>query len=279
MTSRTPVPSTAAALRDLAARGEWTGPTAGILDGYQQANLVVVPHDLAFDFLLYCVRNPAPCPVLAVTEPGDPVVRLGDTVADLRTDLPRYRVWRRGQLVDEPHDITPYWREDAVGFLLGCSHTFEGPLRRAGVPVRYAASSAAPAVYVTDVPTQPAGRLSGPLVVSMRAVPGPLVARAVEVTSRYPTGHGAPVHIGDPAELGITDLGRPDFGPPPVIEPGDTPVFWACGVTPQLVLPSAAADYSMTHYPGHMLVFDHSIDVPQDCVTHFISQHRGQNRR
>lgn len=255
------VPSTPAALRALAADGRWTGPTAGLLDGYQQANLVIVPQDLAFDFLLYCTRNPKPCPVIAVTEPGDPTVRLGETVADLRTDLPRYRVWRDGEPADEPHDITAYWREDAVGFLLGCSHTFEGPLRAAGVPVRYAEESAAPPVYVTNVPTRPAGRLAGPLVVSMRAIPARLVPRAVEITSRYPAGHGAPVHIGDPAALGITDLARPDFGPSPVVEPGDVPVFWACGVTPQLVLPSVKAEYVITHYPGHMFVFDHTVDA------------------
>ncbi|CAL9486268.1 Putative hydro-lyase [Streptomyces sp. enrichment culture] len=257
-------PDTPRALRELAAAGRWTGPTAGILDGHQQANLVVVPRELAYDVLLYCVRNPKPCPVIAVTEPGDPVVRIGTTVADLRTDLPRYRLWRHGEPAGEPHDITPYWREDSVGFLLGCSHTFEGPLRRAGVPVRYAPGSAAPPVYVTDVPTRPAGRLSGPLVVSMRAVPAALVARAVEITARYPTGHGAPVHIGDPADLGITDLSRPDFGPPPVIEDGDVPVFWACGVTPQLALPAAAPEYAITHAPGHMLVLDHLVDAPPE---------------
>jgi uncharacterized protein YcsI (UPF0317 family) len=253
-------PSTPAELRGLAARGRWRGPTAGILEGYQQANLAVVPKDLAFDFLLFCTRNPKPCPVIAVTEPGDPVVRLGGTETDLRTDLPRYRVWQHGELVDEPYEATAYWREDSVGFLLGCSHTFEGPLRRAGVPVRYAQQSAAPPVYVTNSRTRPAGRLSGPLVVSMRAVPGSLVPRTVEITARYPTGHGAPVHIGDPSALGIRDLARPDFGPEPRIEPGDVPLFWACGVTPQLALPAARAAYTITHYPGHMLVFDHTVD-------------------
>lgn len=222
---------------------------------------MIVPRDLAFDFLLYCTRNPKPCPVIAVTEPGDPVVRLGGTEADLRTELPRYRVWQHGELVDEPYDVTAYWRADAVGFLLGCSHTFEGPLRRAGVPVRHAGHTAAPAVYVTNVPTRQAGLLSGPLVVSARAIPGSLVARAVEVTARYPTGHGAPVHIGNPAALGIRDLARPDFGPPLPMEPGDVPVFWACGVTPQFALPMANATYTITHYPGHMLVLDHTVDT------------------
>lgn len=253
-------PTSPQELRQLIAAGSWTGPTAGVLDGYQQANLAVVPRDLAFDFLLYCNRNPKPCPVIAVTDPGDPVIRLGRTEADLRTTLPRYRVWQRGELVAEPTEITAYWRDDSVGFLLGCSHTWEGPLRTAGVPVPHAADSMAPPVYVTDRPTHPAGHLSGALVVSMRALPSHLVARAVEVTSRYPTGHGAPVHIGDPASLGIADLSTPDFGPPPRLEPDTVPMFWACGVTPQLVLPNSGAEYVITHYAGHMFIFDHHVD-------------------
>jgi uncharacterized protein YcsI (UPF0317 family) len=252
---------TPAELRRLIAEGRWTTPTAGFLDGYQQANLAIVPHDLAFDFLLFCTRNAKYCPVIAVTEPGDPVVRLGSTEADLRTTVPRYRVWERGELVAEPTDITEFWHNDSVGFLLGCSHTWEGPLRNAGVPVRYAEESMAPAVYVTDRPASPAGRLSGPLVVSMRAIPGHQVARAVELTARYPTGHGSPVHVGDPRVLGISDLATPDFGPAPVVEPGDAPVFWACGVTPQLALPGSGAEYAITHYPGHMFVFDHLVDA------------------
>jgi uncharacterized protein YcsI (UPF0317 family) len=253
--------SSPAELRRLISDGTWTGPTAGILDGYQQANLAIVPRELAFDFLLFCTRNPKPCPVITVTEPGDPVVRYGSTEADLRTSLPRYRVWRGGQLVAEPTDITAFWRADSVGFLLGCSHTWEGPLAEAGVPVARAEESASPPVYVTDRPTRAAGRLSGPLVVSMRAIPGHLVARTVEITSRYPTGHGAPVHVGDPAALGIADLDTPDFGPTPVVEPGTVPMFWACGVTPQLVLPDSGAEYVITHYAGHMFVFDHHVNA------------------
>lgn len=223
-----------------------------MLDDYQQANLAVVPADFAYDFLLFCTRNPKSCPVLAVTEPGDPFV--GNI--DLRSMLPRYRVWERGELVDEPTDLSTRWPADAVGFLLGCSHTFDAPLRRAGIPV----ATTAPAVYVTDRQCRPAGRLGGPLVVSMRPVAAAKVARAVEVTARYPTGHGAPVHIGDPARLGIADLGRPDFGVLPPVEEGDVPVFWACGVTPQLALPGLRAPYVFTHYPGHMLIMDERVD-------------------
>ncbi|WP_031464475.1 putative hydro-lyase [Sciscionella sediminilitoris] len=248
-------------LRADIAAGRMTGPTAGLLDGHQQANLAIVPRELAFEFLLFCTRNSRYCPVIAVTEPGDPILRFGATEADLRSTLPRYRVWRAGELVEEPTDITEYWRADSVGFLLGCSHTWEGPLRRAGIPIRYAPDTMAPPVYVTTRAAHPAERLSGPLVVSMRALPAEHVARAVEITARYPTGHGAPVHIGAPEALGITDLHAPDFGPSPVIEPGDVPVFWACGVTPQLALPNADAAYAITHYPGHMFVFDHLVDA------------------
>ncbi|MBN9790656.1 MULTISPECIES: D-glutamate cyclase family protein [unclassified Pseudonocardia] len=261
MTAATTAPTTPAELRALAAAGRWTGPTAGLFGGYQQANLVVVPQAAAYDFLLFCVRNPTPCPLLGVGDTGDPVVTVGDTRVDVRTDFPRYRTWHHGVDDGGPTDLRDRWREDSVAFLLGCSHTFEEPLERAGVPVRRNPESAAPAVYVTTRPTVPAGRVHGPLVVSMRAVPAALVDRAREVTARYPTGHGAPVHVGDPAALGIADLAAPDFGPAPVVEDGDVPVFWGCGVTPQLALPGSGAEYVFTHAAGHMVVLDHSVDA------------------
>ncbi|GGK05497.1 putative hydro-lyase [Pseudomonas matsuisoli] len=251
-----PLPSTPRELRELIAKGEWTTPTSGVLDDYQQANLAVVPRAHAYDFLLFCTRNPKSCPVIAVTEPGSPFIEGKEGQIDLRTMLPRYRVWAHGALVDEPTDLTRHWRDDAVGFLLGCSHTFDAPLRRAGIPV----SGAAPAVYRTSRRCRDAAGLSGPLVVSMRPVPTDKVALAVEVTSRYPTGHGAPVHIGDPAKLGITDLSKPDFGVVPPMDEDSVPVFWACGVTPQLVLPELGAPYVFSHYPGHMLVLDQRVD-------------------
>ncbi|PVZ12486.1 MULTISPECIES: D-glutamate cyclase family protein [unclassified Pseudomonas] len=245
-------PTSPAQLRQWIAQGQWPGPTSGVLDDYQQANLAVVPADYAYDFLLFCTRNPKSCPVIAVTEPGNPFVG----GIDLRCMLARYRVWEYGELVEEPCDLLQRWPGDAVAFLLGCSHTFDAPLRRAGIPV----AATAPAVYVTDRLCEPAGRLSGPLVVSMRPVAAAKVARAVEVTARYPTGHGAPVHIGDPAQLGIADLAKPDFGVLPPMAPGAVPVFWACGVTPQLVLPKLKAPYVFTHYAGHMLVMDERVD-------------------
>ncbi|MDQ7915700.1 DUF1445 domain-containing protein [Pseudomonas sp. 102515] len=239
-------------LRSRIARGEWITPTAGVLDDYQQANLVIVPQAHAYALLLFCLRNPRACPILAVGDAGDPWVPLPGAAIDIRTMLPRYRVWQQGRLVAEPTDIEAYWRDDAVAILLGCSHTFDAPLRRAGVPV----SPEAPPVYTTNRPNIAAGPLAGTLAVSMRPVPRELVSQAVLVTARYPSGHGAPVHIGDPLALGIGDLQSPDFGVVPPLGEDDVPVFWACGVTPQQVLPQLGAVYCIAHYPGHMLVLD-----------------------
>ncbi|BCW40267.1 DUF1445 domain-containing protein [Arthrobacter sp. StoSoilB3] len=250
-----------AQLRDEIRAANWTGPTAGMLRGYQQANFVAVPEAHAFDFLLFCVRNPQVCPVIAVTAHGDPWVNLDSGTADVRTDIPRYRVWKSGELVEEPVEVSKYWTGDMVGFLLGCSHTFEGPLADAGYTVRQHASPAPP-VYITNRQTVSAGKIHGPLAVSMRSFPAGQVAGIVKLTARYPTGHGSPIHIGDPAGLGITDLLTPDFGPTPEIPDGEVPMFWACGVTPQLVLPRLGMHTLITHYPGHMFVFDNK-PVPE----------------
>lgn len=268
MTSTRKHVSTPAELRALIAAEEWTTTTAGLLSGRQQANLAIVPHAQAFEFLLYCVRNPKACPIISVLEPGNPEIVLGSTRADVRNALPRYRVWENGQLVAEPHDIEQYWRDDAVAFLLGCSHTFEGPLEQAGLDFRRNPESAAPPAYITNIPTVPVGSMGGPLVVSMRAFPAADVPRVVEVTSRYPKGHGSPIHIGDPTAIGIADVLVPDFGPAPTVAEGEVPVFWACGVTPQMVLPKLDSAYVISHYPGHMFVFDHHVDEePQQVHT------------
>ena len=248
-----------AELRALIRSGAWTRPTAGLFPGVQQANFVGLPRADAYDFLLFCVRNPKVCPILRVTEPGDPIVPLESGDADLRSDIARYRVWRRGKLIDEPVDVSEYWEDDLVGFLLGCSHTFEGPLMEAGLPLQVSEESPAPPVYLTDRATVSAGRVAGPLVVSMRAFPADTVDEVAALTARYPTGHGAPVHIGDPAVLGISDLSRPDFGPRPTLRDGEVPMFWACGVTPQLVLPQLRSRTLITHAAGHMFVFDHRV--------------------
>lgn len=254
---RTPEPATPRELRRLIARQRWTAPTAGILDDYQQANLVVVPDSAASDFTAYCRANPKVCPLLARTQPGDPHLTYRDCTVDVRTMLPRYRVWERGRLVAEPTTIIEHWREDAVAFALGCSHTFDAPLRRAGIPI----SRQAPPVYITSRPTNAAGIFSGPLAVSMRPVPTPLIGTAINLTARYPSGHGAPIHVGDPRSLGITDMSAPDFGVHSGVPEHCTPVFWACGVTPQLAMSSAELSHAITHYPGHMLVFDNLVDA------------------
>lgn len=230
-------------------------PTAGWAPGFAQANLIVVPQDAAAEFEIFARGNPRPCPLLDVTEPGAPVTRLAPG-ADLRTDLPAYRVWEHGQCAAEPGDITRYWRDDLVAFLTGCSFTFERALLAAGVPVRHVEQRANVPMYITGRPCRPAGRFAGPLVVSMRPVPAGLVGTAAEVTARYPAAHGAPVHTGDPAALGITDLSRPDFGDPVTLRPGDIPVFWACGVTQQAALCAARIPFAITHAPGHMLITD-----------------------
>lgn len=229
-------------------------PTSGWCAGWTQANLIALPADLAFDFLLFAQRNPSPCPVLDVFEPGEVSGALLD--GDIRTDVPAYRVYERGRLVEEPTDVTHWWREDLVTFLIGCSFTFEHPLQRAGVPVRHLDAGRNVPMYVTSTPCRATQRLAGPLVVSMRPLPAAQVADAVRITARYPGVHGAPVHVGDPAALGIADLDTPDFGDPPDLRPGDLPVFWACGVTPQAMVMATRPELAICHAPGHMLITD-----------------------
>jgi uncharacterized protein YcsI (UPF0317 family) len=237
-------------------RCEITGPTCGLAPGFLQANLVIVPRSLAFDFLLFCQRNPKPCPLLEVTDPGSPEPRELAPAADLRTDLPRYRVYQQGILVDEPTDIRRWWRDDLVAFLLGCSFSFEEAMQRAGLPVRHIDEGRNVPMYRTNIPTKPAGIFRGPTVVSMRPLTPLHAIRAVEITSRFTKAHGAPIHIGDPAAIGISDVNRPDFGDAVTINPGEVPVFWACGVTPQAVLMEVKPELAITHSPGCMFVSD-----------------------
>ena len=246
----------------LAARaGTLAGPTAGLAPGFVQGNVVIVPNDAAADFARFCERNPKPCPVIGVTEPGMPNVPALGADVDLRTDIPRYRVWRDGELTEELPDVTHLWRDDLVGFVLGCSFTFESALIAAGIPLKHLALEQNVAMYRTNIACEPAGPFAGPLVVSMRPLTAPNAERATEITARFPMSHGAPVHVGDPERIGITDLSTPDYGDAVDIAANEVPVFWACGVTPQAALANARIPFAITHAPGCMLVTDLR-DVP-----------------
>lgn len=236
--------------------GILVGPTANVSQGHVQANLVILPQNLAGDFLRFCQRNPKPCPLLAVSEPGDPSLPdLGHDI-DIRTDVPLYRVWRHGELVDEPTDVRVYWRDDLVSFLTGCSFSFEEAMLENGLPVRHIEQGCNVPMYRTSIPTVAAGPFSGPMVVSMRPLKAAEAIRAIQVTSRFPSVHGAPVHLGDPSLIGIVDIGRPDYGDAVQICEGEIPVFWACGVTTQAIIAEVKPDFCITHAPGHMLVTD-----------------------
>ncbi|MGE4482546.1 putative hydro-lyase [Acidocella sp.] len=232
-------------------------PTCGIAPGFTQANMIVLPRDWAFEFLLYTQRNPKPCPVLDVSDPGMVETKLAPG-ADLRTDLPLYRIWRDGKLVEETADASAAWaeRDDLVAFLIGCSFTFETAMRDAGIEIRHMTDKGNVPMYLTDQPCRPAGRLRGNMVVSMRPVPAGRVADAATISARFPAVHGAPVHVGAPEDIGIKDLARPDFGEAVRIEPGEVPVFWACGVTPQAAVTASGVPFAITHAPGHMLITD-----------------------
>jgi uncharacterized protein YcsI (UPF0317 family) len=237
-------------------QGEFSGATAGLAAGNVQANLVVLPKSLAHDFLRFAQANPKPCPVLAVSEPGDPRLPTLGADLDLRTDLPKYRVWRYGELVEEPGDVGHVWRDDLVAFALGCSFSFEDALVEDGIELRHMTCGSNVPMYRTNIRCVPAGPFSGPLVVSMRPLKPADAIRAVQITSRFPAVHGAPVHLGLPEAIGIADLARPDYGDPVPVWDGELPVFWACGVTPQAVIAEAEPEFCITHAPGSMLITD-----------------------
>jgi len=237
-------------------QGLFTGPTSGLAPGNVQANLVILPKALAHDFLRFAQANPRPCPVLAVTEAGDPrLPTLGEDL-DLRTDLPRYRVWRNGEMVGEPTDIRHLWRDDLVGFAMGCSFSFEEALVEDGIEVRHMACGSNVPMYRTNIDCVPAGVFHGKLVVSMRPMKPADAIRAVQITSRFPSVHGAPVHLGLPELIGIKDIGKPDYGDAVPVHADELPVFWACGVTPQSVIAEARPKFCITHAPGSMLITD-----------------------
>lgn len=236
--------------------GRWRDRTAGMARGIVQGNLVILPEEFAEDFRVFCERNPKPCPLIGMTKPGDPrVPALGDDI-DLRTDLSGYRIFEHGVATKDVHDISDYWRDDFVGFVLGCSYSFEEALMQGGLTVRHIENRTKVDIYLTNIETEPSGPFHGPTIVSMRPFTPQDAIRAIEITSRFPNVHGAPIYFGDPSMIGIEDINKPYASAAPDIRPGEVPVFWACGVTPQAVMEQAKLPFAITHNPGHMLVTD-----------------------
>lgn len=243
-------------VRKLIREGKITGPTAGMCAGYAQANLAIMPKELAYDFLLFTQRNPKSCPVLEVSDVGSRSLRYIADGADIATDIPKYRIYEHGVLTGEYTDVAKFWRDDLVSFLIGCSFSFESELLETDIPVRHIEENKNVPMYMTNIPCEPAGIFSGNMVVSMRPLPYDQVVKSVLVTGAMPKVHGAPVHIGDPSVIGIKDINKPDFGDAVTINPGEVPVFWPCGVTPQSVVMNVKPDFVITHSPGHMLITD-----------------------
>jgi len=236
--------------------GGHSGPTANAAPGFVQGNLVVLPQNLAAAFEQFCALNPKPCPLIGMSGPGDPTIPALGADLDIRTDLPRYRVWRDGALIEEPTDIVSHWRSDLVAFVIGCSFSFEEALMADGLSIRHIERGCNVPMYRTSVPCEPAGPFAGPLVVSMRPFRPQDARRAADITARFPRVHGAPVQIGDPAGIGIADISKPDYGDAVDLAPDEVPVFWACGVTPQSVILASRPAFAITHAPGCMLVTD-----------------------
>jgi len=236
--------------------GKFTGPTSGLAPGNVQANLVILPQALANDFLRYAQANPRPCPVLAVSEPGDPSFPTLAQDFDVRTDLPQYRIWRHGELVEEPTEVGHVWRDDLVSFAIGCSFSFEEALLEDGIEVRHITRGCNVPMFRTSIQCVPAGVFHGPLVVSMRPFKPADAIRAVQITSRFPSVHGAPVHIGLPEQIGIKDVSKPDYGDAVPVGADELPVFWACGVTPQAAIAAMKPEFCITHSPGAMMITD-----------------------
>lgn len=248
--------TTGLAARRAVRDGSHRGPTSGLAPGFVQGNLAILPQALAANFLRFCQLNPKPCPLIGTSALGDwRVPELGQDL-DIRTDIPRYRVWRNGELVAEPDDVRDFWRDDLVSFVIGCSFSFEEALTADGIEIRHITQRCNVPMYCTSVATQAAGPFHGPLVVSMRPMKPADAIRAVQITSRFPAVHGAPVHIGKPEMIGISDIMKPDYGDAVPVGNDELPVFWACGVTPQSVIATVKPEFCITHYPGSMLVTD-----------------------
>lgn len=249
-------PDAGLAVRLAARSGALDTPTAGLAPGYVQGNLAVLPEDLAADFLRFCQANPKPCPLIGVSDVGNPRVASLGLDLDIRTDLPGYRVWKDGELVEETADVTKWWRGDLVAFVIGCSYSFEEALVEDGIMLRHIERRVRVPMYRTNIACTPAGRFSGPMVVSMRPLKPQHAIRAIQITSRFPAVHGAPVHVGLPELIGIRNLQKPDYGDAIEVRADELPVFWACGVTPQSVIANVKPPFAITHAPGAMLVTD-----------------------
>lgn len=236
--------------------GAITGPTAGMAPGFVQGNLAVLPQALADEFLRFCHANPKPCPVIGISEPGSFRVPTLGADLDIRTDFPGYRVWRNGEVIADTTDVTQYWRDDLVAFVIGCSHSFEEALLQEGLPLKHIDQGTKVPMFRTAVQCNPVGRFSGRMVMSMRPLSPANAIRAIQITTRFPSVHGAPLHVGLPELIGVADVMKPDFGEPVEVRDDELPVFWACGVTPQSVLMESRPDFAITHAPGCMLVTD-----------------------
>lgn len=243
-------------VRRLVGEGKIATQTSGMCDGFAQANLCILPQKYAYDFLLFCQRNQKSCPLLEVSDTGSRYLRISAFGADIAKEVPKYRVWKNGVLKEECEDVSKYWREDLVTFVIGCSFSFESLLIENGIDVRNISENHNVPMYLTNIDTVPAGIFGGKMVVSMRPIPPDQIVRAVTITSRVPKVHGAPVHIGSPELIGIKDINKPDFGEMSTIRAMEVPVFWACGVTPQSVVMNSKPDFCITHAPGHMLITD-----------------------
>ncbi|WP_144528037.1 putative hydro-lyase [Peribacillus simplex] len=248
--------ATPAELRAMIRNNELIKPTAGMANGYAQANLAILKKEHAFDFLLFCQRNPKSCPLLDVTEIGSPIPKFAAQSGDIRTDIPKYRIYKYGELMEEVTDISDYWEDDMVGFLIGCSFTFEHALLNNDISIRHIEENCNVPMYKTNISCVEAGIFHGKMVASMRPIPQIDVVRAAQVTSRFPAVHGGPIHIGDPEAIGVSNIQQPDFGDAVTIREGEVPVFWACGVTPQSIAMETKPAIMITHAPGHMFITD-----------------------
>ncbi|MGM9532317.1 putative hydro-lyase [Intestinibacter sp.] len=243
-------------VRKLIREGKIVKPTSGMCAGYAQANLVVLPKDLAYDFLLFTQRNPKPCPILEVSDVGSRTLKKIAKDCDIAKDIPKYRIYKKGELVGEYTDVSEFWQDDFVSFLIGCSFSFESEMIEAGIEIRHITEDCNVPMYMTNIECESAGIFNGKMVVSMRPIKPDQVVKAVTVTETMPKVHGTPIHIGDPSVIGIKDINKPEFGDAVTINEGEVPVFWPCGVTPQSVIMNVKPDIVITHSPGHMLITD-----------------------